>query len=78
MRNYLSYIADKISEEIVSAKPVSGGDISSAYLLETGKGRYFLKVNPRPFALEMFHAEQKGLQAIAETRTIAVPHVHLV
>jgi fructosamine-3-kinase len=78
MRNYLSYIADKISGEIVSAKPVSGGDISSAYLLKTVKERYFLKVNNKPFALEMFHAEQKGLQTIADTRTIAVPHVHLV
>jgi len=78
MRNYLSYIADKISGEILSAKPLSGGDISSAYLLETGEKSYFLKVNHRPFALEMFHAEQKGLQAIAETHTIAVPHVDLV
>ena len=78
MHNYLSYIADKISEEIVSAKPVSGGDISSAYLLKTVKERYFLKVNNKPFAPEMFHAEHKGLQTNADTRTIAVPHVHLV
>ncbi len=78
MHNYLSYIADKLSEEIVSVKPLSSGDISSAYLLGTGKRSYFLKVNNKPFALEMFHAEQKGLQAIANTRTIAVPHVHLV
>lgn len=78
MRNYLSYIADKISEEIVSARPVTGGDISSAYRLETDERSYFLKVNNKPFAPEMFHAEHKGLQTIADTRTIAVPHVHLV
>ena len=78
MRNYLSYIADTLSEEIVSARPLTGGDISSAYLLKTGERTYFLKVNNKPFAEEMFRAEHKGLQAIADTRTIAVPHVHLV
>jgi fructosamine-3-kinase len=71
------YIADKIAEEIISIKPVSGGDISSAYRLETANARYFLKVNNGSSALQMFHAEQKGLQAIEATGTIAVPHVHI-
>lgn len=78
MINYIPYIADKIAEEIISVKPISGGDISSAYRVDTPKRQYFLKVNHASFAPEMFHAEQKGLEAIEETRTIAVPHVHLV
>ncbi|OJV87613.1 MAG: fructosamine kinase [Bacteroidia bacterium 44-10] len=78
MVNYIPYIADKISEEITSVRPVSGGDISSAYRVVTVKREYFLKVNNASFALKMFHAEQKGLQTIEETKTIAVPHVHLV
>ena len=78
MVNLKTYISDKISEEIISVRPVSGGDISSAYRIDTVRGRYFLKVNGASFALEMFHAEQEGLQAIEETKTIAVPHVHLV
>jgi len=78
MINCIPYIADKIAEEIISVKPVSGGDISSAYRVGTAKGEYFLKTNSASFALEMFHAEQKGLEAIEKTKTIAVPHVYLV
>jgi fructosamine-3-kinase len=77
MLNCIPYIAGKISEEIISVKPVSGGDISAAYRIDTAVGRYFLKVNDTPFAPEMFRAEREGLQAIEETKTIAVPHVHL-
>lgn len=59
-------------------RPVGGGSISSAYWFETANARYFLKVNSGSSALEMFHAEQEGLDAIEATRTIAIPHVHLV
>jgi len=45
--------------------------------VDTATGQYFLKVNNAPFALEMFYSEQEGLQAIEESKTIAVPHVHL-
>lgn len=78
MVNWIPYIADKISEEIISARPVSGGDISSAYHIDTAKREYFLKTNHASFALKMFLAEQEGLQAIKETKTITVPHVHFV
>ena len=37
----------------------------------------FLKVNSKSFA-KMFEEEEKGLLAIENTNTIAVPHVHLV
>ncbi|WP_286845795.1 MULTISPECIES: fructosamine kinase family protein [unclassified Proteiniphilum] len=77
MFKLLSYISTRISEKIISTKPVSGGDISSAYLIESEARKYFLKVNSNLCALEMFHAEQKGLQTIEQTKTIAVPHVHL-
>ncbi len=78
MQKLISYISTQIDEKISSFRSVSGGDISSAYLLETKTRKFFLKVNSKSFALTMFHAEQKGLQAIEETQTIAVPHVHLV
>lgn len=77
MVNCISYISDKISEEIISVKPVSGGDISSAYRVDTAKGQYFLKVNSASYAMEMFYAERDGLQAIEATKTITVPHVYL-
>lgn len=78
MQEVLFHISQEIGEDIVSHHPISGGDISSAYLLQTETKKYFLKVNSKPFASAMFHAEQKGLQAIGKTQTIAVPHVHLV
>lgn len=78
MKGLVGYISDKIHSPVTSYNSVSGGDISSTYLLQTETERYFLKVNSKPFALQMFHAEQKGLQAIEDTKTIAVPHVNLV
>ena len=78
MQTLSNYISDLLAEKILSFRSVSGGDISSAYKVDTEKRAYFLKVNNAPFALDMFRAEQKGLEAIEKTRTIAVPHVHLV
>lgn len=78
MEKIIKHISEKINSEITSYRPVSGGDISAAYLLEAKSQKFFLKVNTKSFAKEMFLAEQKGLKAIEETGTIAVPHVHLV
>lgn len=78
MNQLVSYISECIDEPIVTFKPVSGGSISSAYRLETRSKTYFLKVNREPTALTMFQAEQAGLEAIEKTKTIAVPHVHLI
>ncbi len=78
MQELISHISDKIAEKVISYHSVSGGDISSAFLLKSEKRNYFLKVNTKPFAYTMFKAEQAGLEAIEKTETIAVPHVHLV
>lgn len=78
MQKLIHYISTTIVEKPITCNSVSGGDISSAYLLQTESENYFLKVNSKPFALDMFLAEQKGLQAIENTKTIAVPHVELV
>lgn len=78
IKSIQGYISDKISEKINSTKPVTGGSISSAYLLETSNKNFFLKINKAPEALEMFLAEQKGLNTIEQTGTISIPHVHLV
>ena len=78
MEQIIRHISDQIQSEITAFRPVSGGDISSAYLLETQSQKFLLKVNSKSFAKYLFLAEQKGLQAIESTKTIAVPHVHLV
>lgn len=78
MKQLLSHISHLTNKEFQDVKSLSGGSISSAYLLKWDNGSYFLKVNSNSNALEMFTAEQKGLQTIDETGTIAVPKVHYV
>jgi fructosamine-3-kinase len=58
--------------KIDSVKQVSGGDINQAFLLQVGQQSWFIKVN-RASLLEMFEAEQAGLNEIAATDTIRVP-----
>lgn len=78
MEQIIRHISDQIQSQITAFRPVSGGDISSAYLLKTQSQKFLLKVNSKSSAKTMFDAEQQGLRAIESTKTIAVPHVHLV
>ncbi|NLZ95491.1 MAG: fructosamine kinase family protein, partial [Bacteroidales bacterium] len=78
MKNLINYIAHITNKKFQTIQSLSGGSISSAYLLKWDKGAYFLKVNSNSDALDMFKAEQKGLQAIEETNTIAVPKVYYI
>lgn len=78
IKNIIPVISERLEEEVVSTKPLSGGSISSAYLINTTKSQYFIKVNCADDAIKMFHEEQKGLNAIESTNTIAVPHVQFV
>jgi protein-ribulosamine 3-kinase len=60
--------------EAANATPLGGGDISSAFRLQGRDGtRYFVKLNDAR-RLPMFIAEAKGLEAIAQTQSIRVPH----
>jgi len=63
--------------KINTISPISGGDISKAFLLETESERFFCKINREADALKMFEAEKLGLEVISETNTIAVPKVLL-
>ncbi len=58
------------------ATPMAGGDINRAYRLETGGGRYFVKLNEAARE-SMFAAERAGLEAIEQTAAIRVPRVYL-
>lgn len=58
---------------VESAIPVGGGDINRAYRIQ-GAGRlFFVKLNT-PGRLPMFEAEAAGLDEIARTAAIRVPH----
>jgi fructosamine-3-kinase len=55
-------------------QPLSGGDISSAWRLETHGGAVFLKTGPAS-SYDMFSAEAEGLAELAAPRVIRVPEV---
>jgi len=58
--------------QFVSAQPLSGGDINSAYSLQAADKSYFVKLNRARLA-DMFAAERAGLQELASTQTVKVP-----
>ena len=74
LKEHLEYL---LCVTIVNVRPISGGDISQAYLLETESERFFCKINTTEQAYEMFLAEKEGLKTIAETRSITIPKVLL-
>lgn len=64
-----------LGAEILRLKPVAGGDINQALMLETSAKRFFLKVNTAPQASRMFEAEASGLALLAASKTIRTPEV---
>lgn len=68
-------IAEILGRPIKKMVPLSGGDISKAYLVYTAGDRFFCKRNDSPESHKMFLAEREGLEAIAQTRTMRVPSV---
>jgi protein-ribulosamine 3-kinase len=60
--------------EIARTRPVSGGDINHAAILESRDGRkLFIKYNKSPQAAAMFRSEMLGLRALGTPGAIAVP-----
>ena len=60
--------------QVLGAKPVSGGSINEAVRLRTTDGDFFLKWHPG-MGSEIFRMEAEGLEALAASRTVAVPAV---
>lgn len=69
------HLSGILNENIERVSAVHGGDISTAYKIETATNAYFLKTNPASTALHMFQIETNGLQLIANTNTIKTPRV---
>ncbi len=72
---FLEYLSNLLKSKIENVQSVSGGDISSAYLIKTSTEKFFLKVNSNYDALEMFLSEEKALKTIVNTNTISTPKV---
>ena len=71
-----NHISSLLNEDILNLVPISGGDISLAYKVQTERKSYFLKVNLSKYALTMFQKEKRGLETIALTKTISTPIVY--
>ncbi len=74
-QEFIEHLSNLLESKIENIQSVSGGDISSAYLVKTSSERFFLKVNNSSVALDMFLSEEKALNTIANTNTIATPRV---
>ena len=74
-QDLLDYLSNLIESKINKVQSVSGGDISSTFFLQAGTKKLFLKINSKKDALDMFLSEEKALNTIAKTNTIAVPKV---
>ena len=78
MPSLYQHIANQIEEatgqpfELIRYRPISGGCINRAVLLEAKRRRYFVKMN-RTDMLSMFEAEAQGISAIEQTNTISIP-----
>ena len=59
---------------LLSVSSTGGGCVNQAARIRTGQSDYFLKWNSRP-AVDMFPIEARGLNLLAETKTIRVPEV---
>lgn len=59
--------------KITRQRPVGGGCINKAYVVEGDGQSYFVKINARD-RLPMFQAEIAGLLELAEGKAVRVPH----
>ena len=73
LKDHLSLL---LNETITKVSSVSGGDISKAYKIDTLNASYFLKLNHKPNAKQLFQVEANGLQLINSTNTIKTPKVY--
>jgi fructosamine-3-kinase len=74
LKEHIEYL---LCVKFTAIKPVSGGDISEAFVLQTESEHFFCKINARENAYDMFISEKEGLEAIGASKTIAVPKVLL-
>lgn len=58
--------------ELTDVRPIAGGDINSAYQLQSSHQNFFVKLN-KASCLSMFEAEAEGLQTLQDTYCLRVP-----
>jgi len=71
----VDYLENTLNEAVITATPISGGDISQVYKIITSSDRFFCKYHSGPSGFLMLKSEKEGLEAISSTRTIRAPEV---
>lgn len=62
------------SETVIHCtETVTGGDINQAFMLDTSKGKFLVKLNAAMFGLDMFEKEARGLIHLADAGALKVP-----
>ncbi len=59
--------------EYINCTTVIGGDINTAYYVETARGKFFLKLNSETDFPDMFEREAEGLKALQQATWLKVP-----
>jgi fructosamine-3-kinase len=66
--NQLEDIIQKLEVgDLISKRSVSGGSINDAFEIETSSGKFFLKINSASRFPNMFEAEKRGLELLAQS-----------
>jgi len=60
-------IKDRLSVDIESITPLSGGDINDVYKINSSKGQFLIKCNSRETFPNMFEKEANGLKQLAKS-----------
>ena len=80
MRDHLGIFFTRLARRVIDVRevtPVTGGSIQATYAVTLGTGdKVFVKAGP-PDDMERLRAEARGLNALAETKTVRVPEVLL-
>ena len=74
-KEFINHLSDHLDRSILEVRPISGGDISSVYCINTSSEKYVLKVNSNDMALKMFLAEKNGLEFLSNTKTIKIVNI---
>ena len=72
--NIIIKLSNTLNDRLVlyNYKQIFGGSINIAFLINTNKGKFFLKLNNNKIKY-LFDNEVKGLKLISSTNTINVP-----
>jgi fructosamine-3-kinase len=71
----LAAVAEAVGSEVVSSRPVSGGDINNALRVTLADGRTLFVKHRDGMAGEVYRAEAKGLRWLADADAVRIPHV---